>query len=77
LQSWSELSDSVVAAGWEDGEKSDEDDESDSSDDRFELRMAMDADDKDVSFVDHAISEEEEDRDEPAFLADERISGLK
>jgi hypothetical protein len=50
LESWNDLSESVVTAGWDDGEPAgdDDDDESDDSDDDFELRMCTDSSDEDV-----------------------------
>jgi hypothetical protein len=50
LESWNELSKSVVIAGWDSGEPAGDGDgdESDDSDDEFELRMCTDSSDEDV-----------------------------
>jgi hypothetical protein len=63
LQSWDELSESAVAAGWDFGEMAEEDDESESgsSDDEFELAVDQDVSDDDVSEITEAAEEDEAD----------------
>jgi hypothetical protein len=61
LQSWTELSESAVSAGWSyDGEPSDDGGSSD-SDDEFQLRMATDTDDDDIRAMHRGEEEGEED----------------
>jgi hypothetical protein len=60
LQSWDELSDSTVAAGWYDGEELDDDEETGDSDDEFHLEMATDTDDEDVIALQNEIEHNDE-----------------
>jgi transposase len=63
LESWNDLSESVVTAGWDYGEPAgdDDDDESDDSDDDFELRMCTDSSDEDVQELQDSPTSNEED----------------
>jgi hypothetical protein len=60
LQSWDELSDSAVAAGWNYGEELDEQEESDGSDDEFHLEMATDTEDEDITALQNDVDQEDE-----------------
>jgi hypothetical protein len=60
LQSWSELSDSAVAAGWDYAEELDEYEESDDPDDEFHLQMATDTDDEDIVALQHQNDDDED-----------------
>jgi hypothetical protein len=62
LQSWEELSESAVAAGWDFGEPDeDEESESGSSHDEFELAVDQNLSDDDVSEITEAAEEDEAD----------------
>jgi hypothetical protein len=60
LQSWSELSDSAVAAGRDFSEEISDDEDSKSSDEDFELRMTTDTDNEDIAMMQADILEGEE-----------------
>jgi hypothetical protein len=47
LESWDELSESVILAGWDFGDHEPSDSESDDSDDEFELQVDTDCEDLD------------------------------
>jgi hypothetical protein len=63
LQSWDELSESAVTAGWDFGEPAEEDEESESgsSNDEFELEVNPDVSDEDLSEITDAAEEDEAD----------------
>jgi hypothetical protein len=60
LQSWRELFDSAVAAGWDYGEALDEEEEDDAYDGEFQLQITTDSDDEDVMAMQNEGSEEED-----------------
>jgi hypothetical protein len=63
LQSWTELSNLVVAADWDYGEEISSDQDFESSDEDFELRMATDPDDEDTAMVQTEIWDEEKQKE--------------
>jgi hypothetical protein len=60
LESWHELSESAVLAGWDHG-KLVKDDGNDDSDDEFELRTCTDSSDDDVEELPNSLSSDDED----------------
>jgi hypothetical protein len=60
VQSWTELSNSVVVTGWDCDEEISESKDSESSDQDFKLCMAIDTDDKEVTMLRAEIWNEEE-----------------
>jgi hypothetical protein len=60
LQSWDELSDSAVAAGWDYGEDLDDDEETDDSEYEFRLEMATNRDDEDFIALQNDIEQNDE-----------------
>jgi hypothetical protein len=69
LQSWTELSNSVVAAGWDYDEEMSNNEDSESSDEDFELRMAIDTDDEDIAMLQDEIWDEDEREDNRTHLS--------